>query len=422
MRMLVVASLVLGLMVVPAGAQSKKKVCKESCGPVITACEQQNEAAGFGTIVGKKCKRSVLKRCKQEGPEICQSFCGDGVVSGAEQCDGTELGGATCQSEGLVSGTLACGADCQFDVSGCETCGNGTVDDGEACDGSVPAGTTCASLGFDAGTPSCTTECAVSSDDCGTTRSITLDGFDMAGGGGVWLDIDGNSFAIDDGAGGDSTGAGDDAFDGAWNITVDAANFAPGDGPDSATLLSSVNAGTITTVTQPLSGLDVSAVVTAFQSSPTLRLILSFANPTGADIMSTITTDTNFGSDSDTVIEATSSGDLLFDTTDRWVVSSDGTSMSDPVNGSIFYGPGSPAATPTTATLVPPSDNVDTEFDITVPAGQTRYLMFFSQMSGSPTTGTMNAMTFDSNDDVDAVGLLGGLSEAQRGMILNWDL
>jgi hypothetical protein len=34
----------------------------------------------------------------------------------------------------------------------------------------------------------------------------------------------------------------------------------------------------------------------------------------------------------------------------------------------------------------------------------------------------MNATTFDSNDDVETAGLLGGLSEAQRGMILNWDL
>jgi hypothetical protein len=48
--------------------------------------------------------------------------------------------------------------------------------------------------------------------------------------------------------------------------------------------------------------------------------------------------------------------------------------------------------------------------------------MFFSQMSGSPPAGTMNATTFDSNDDVETAGLLGGLSEAQRGMILNWDL
>jgi hypothetical protein len=420
--MLVVASLVLGLMVAPAGAQSKKKVCKESCGPVITTCEQQNEAAGFGTLVGKKCKRSVLKRCKQEGPEICQAFCGDGVVSGAEQCDGTQLGSATCQSEGLVSGTLACGADCLFDFSGCEACGNGVIDGDEACDGSVPVGTTCASLGFDAGTPSCTAECVVSSDDCGEIQSIALDDFNMAGSGAIWLDIDGNNFIVDEAAGGDFTGAGDDAFDGAWGITVDAASFAPGDGPDSATFFSSANAATITTLTQALSNLDVSALVTAFRTSPTLRLILSLANPTGADIMSTIGTSTNFGSDSSTVIDATSSGDLLFDTTDRWVVSSDGVTMSDPVNGSILYGPGSPAVTPTSASLVPPSDDLTTDFDITVPAGQTRYLMFFSQLSGSPATGTPNAMTFDSNDDVDAAGLLGGLSEAQRGMILNWDL
>ena len=95
---------------------------------------------------------------------------------------------------------------------------------------------------------------------------------------------------------------------------------------------------------------------------------------------------------------------------------------SDPVNGSVLYGPGTPAVTPTAVTLVPPADDLDASFDITVPAGETRYLAFFSQMSGTIVDGTMNAMTFDSNDDVDAAGLLAGVSEAQRGMILNWDL
>lgn len=46
--------------------------------------------------------------------------CGDGAVTGPEVCDGANLGGATCESLGAVSGTLACAADClTFDGSGC---------------------------------------------------------------------------------------------------------------------------------------------------------------------------------------------------------------------------------------------------------------------------------------------------------------
>ncbi len=54
----------------------------------------------------------------------CGSTCGDGVIEGAEVCDGGNLGGATCGSQGCTGGgTLACAADClSFDTSGCADC------------------------------------------------------------------------------------------------------------------------------------------------------------------------------------------------------------------------------------------------------------------------------------------------------------
>jgi len=48
------------------------------------------------------------------------SACGDGVVSGAEACDGTDLGGATCESLGLFGpGVPTCLPDCTLDTSAC---------------------------------------------------------------------------------------------------------------------------------------------------------------------------------------------------------------------------------------------------------------------------------------------------------------
>jgi hypothetical protein len=47
------------------------------------------------------------------------AFCGDGTIGAGENCEGSNLGGATCQSLGFESGALACGPDCQFDTSGC---------------------------------------------------------------------------------------------------------------------------------------------------------------------------------------------------------------------------------------------------------------------------------------------------------------
>jgi hypothetical protein len=46
--------------------------------------------------------------------------CGDGVVNGAEVCDGAALSGQTCEGEGFASGSLACAASCAaVDTSGC---------------------------------------------------------------------------------------------------------------------------------------------------------------------------------------------------------------------------------------------------------------------------------------------------------------
>jgi hypothetical protein len=67
-------------------------------------------------------------------PPACGTRCGNGVrdaCTGAigysdgggplEECDGTDLGGATCASLGYAGGALACSASCYFDISQCET-------------------------------------------------------------------------------------------------------------------------------------------------------------------------------------------------------------------------------------------------------------------------------------------------------------
>ncbi|RMG48965.1 MAG: hypothetical protein D6718_00620 [Acidobacteria bacterium] len=55
------------------------------------------------------------------GPnDDAENRCGDGVREpGAEECDGADLGGATCSSRGHAAGTLRCTASCTFDESGC---------------------------------------------------------------------------------------------------------------------------------------------------------------------------------------------------------------------------------------------------------------------------------------------------------------
>ena len=84
----------------------------------------------------------------------CQTtlgICGNGVKDGVEQCDGSDLGGATCSSLGFVSGTLACDSSCQFDTGGCNsTISGGILQTGQAgCYDANGTGISCAGTGQD---------------------------------------------------------------------------------------------------------------------------------------------------------------------------------------------------------------------------------------------------------------------------------
>ena len=94
--------------------------------------------------------------------------CGDGIVEGDEVCDTTLDDAITCLSEGFDEGTIACGDDCQIDVSLCVAfdCGNGIVEGDEECDGSVPEGASCEDFGFTRGELRCFDDCTLSPIDC----------------------------------------------------------------------------------------------------------------------------------------------------------------------------------------------------------------------------------------------------------------
>jgi hypothetical protein len=47
--------------------------------------------------------------------------CGDGVREGWEECDNSDLGGATCASRGFGGGSLSCNPACDFNASACVT-------------------------------------------------------------------------------------------------------------------------------------------------------------------------------------------------------------------------------------------------------------------------------------------------------------
>jgi hypothetical protein len=52
-------------------------------------------------------------------------ICGNNIQETGEQCDGSDLGGASCVSQGFSGGTLSCDAVCVFNTSSCTSGGGG---------------------------------------------------------------------------------------------------------------------------------------------------------------------------------------------------------------------------------------------------------------------------------------------------------
>jgi hypothetical protein len=117
--------------------------------------------------------------------------CGDDMIEAPEDCDGTDLGGEDCESQGFLGGRLACANDCTLDTTGCSDriCGNDMIEGAEECDGMNLGGEDCGSQGFDGGTLACANDCAFDLTGCtnitcgnGVTEAgETCDGADLEG-------------------------------------------------------------------------------------------------------------------------------------------------------------------------------------------------------------------------------------------------
>jgi hypothetical protein len=97
-----------------------------------------------------------------------RTLCGDGFISGGEECDGSVPDGKTCASVGFASGKLSC-RQCHLDTSECSFCGNDAINTGEECDGADLGGRTCERLGFTGGTLDCSETCTISTAACDAT-------------------------------------------------------------------------------------------------------------------------------------------------------------------------------------------------------------------------------------------------------------
>ena len=156
------------------------------CGPVTGAC-------GDGIVqvaLGEQCDDGINNgspnsNCDNNCQLVGQATCGDGVVDAGEECDGNNLEGPSCTTQGLSGGTLGCDANCTFDLSLCTGCGNNVQEVGEQCDGADLNGQTCQTFGFSGGVLGCKGDgtCSVDTSGCnsGGSTEVCTDGLDNDG-------------------------------------------------------------------------------------------------------------------------------------------------------------------------------------------------------------------------------------------------
>ena len=254
--------------------------------------------------------------------------------------------------------------------------------------------------------------------------------FDLTGGGSaVWQSFDSNAgtaFRVANARLGTSLTNAISTF---WMINVGttpainpAFNFNPGRDVD---LTTTDKTHFLTSAVAQVNGLNVQQRFAVLRNESTLRILVTFQNPGDVDLTRTVTVSGVLGIGSNAVVAQTSNGtdaapDTVFDPTDRWFFTTGSANNDRVVNTLAFWGNGSVLDQPTTATLAGPV--LTTQFDVTVPAHQTRSLMFFHTLTSSTTAAKTRVARLNSLLAMENNELLRGINYQQRHEILNWDV
>ncbi|NJK59075.1 MAG: DUF4347 domain-containing protein [Oscillatoriales cyanobacterium SM2_1_8] len=208
-----------------------------------------------------------------------------------------------------------------------------------------------------------------------------------------------------------------DAFDGALGFSIDGV---PLTFPPDADLSGS----TLTIAPIVASGLNVSISFYADPNLPVLRSLVSLQNPSGVAVNVVFNLQTNVGSDSRTQIIATSSGDMVFEPGDRWIITDDDATSGDPTNTHVLAGLGGllPSTVSTTVFSSSGTQGVNANYNLSVPAGGTQSLLFFNALHPTALAAQEAVTVFDSNFNLLSSGLLTGLSSSALLSTVNFKL
>ncbi|HIH17543.1 MAG TPA: hypothetical protein HA282_04485 [Nanoarchaeota archaeon] len=101
---------------------------------VVNNLPVQNADSTYSSNLSQRKAKLLFGENEKTCPEDCSGggggggpVCGNNIMEPGEQCDGDDLGGATCSSLGFTGGSLGCTSTCMFEVNQCiSTGGNRT--------------------------------------------------------------------------------------------------------------------------------------------------------------------------------------------------------------------------------------------------------------------------------------------------------
>lgn len=100
------------------GERSQPDSPSDPCPQVGTGCAAEGKKAVAMCLADGTWDQCLCD--PNSGGGLGAGACGNGVREGAEQCDGADLGGASCNTLGYAGGTLVCdAASCTYDQSLC---------------------------------------------------------------------------------------------------------------------------------------------------------------------------------------------------------------------------------------------------------------------------------------------------------------
>lgn len=228
-------------------------------------------------------------------------------------------------------------------------------------------------------------------------------------GNGYWWDFDADGSVVD----GSSTAVeGPDSFDGAMRLRVDGALF-----PLSTSQM--LDGRVLTTGPETVAGLVVTrrAYVPDTSGQGWACFLEYIENPGVVPVSAVVSVTGNLGSDGNTTVTGSSSGDAVFTTEDRWITSDDANDgAGDPSLSFNYWGVGA-AVTPSAVFLPASQEDYYVEFPVTVPAESTVILMHFCAQNANNAAAAATATYLDGLPAAALAGL-----NASSGLVINWDV